>query len=147
MNGTINITDETPTPTPTTSITISVTYNGSAQSPAGFTNIKYNGSTEIPKNVGIYTITNDSETVSGTFEIMKKDITIKDVTVTPKDYDGTNIANVIGTFNGVIPGDNVILTGTYNTMNAGINTVSFGLSGTSSENYRLVDGNYKVSNS
>jgi hypothetical protein len=119
------------------------------------TNIKYNGSTNEPISAGTYRITADiaesinynSGNVDATFEITKKEISIINVNILPKTYDGTNNANVTGTLLGVIPGDGVILTGTYNTMNAGINTVNFGLSGTSSGNYKLVDGNYKVSTS
>ena len=111
--------------------------------------------TEAPKNVGKYTIrittaeTDTFKAASSTmeFEIQPKEITISDVKVADKTYDGTTEAKITnaGTLSDNYDGDNfTIVTGkaAYDNKNAGTGKVvsftEFELSGSAAGNYKLI---------
>ena len=110
--------------------------------------------TEAPKNVGKYTIrittaeTDTFKSASSTmeFEIQPKEVTISDVKVADKTYDGSPDAKITekGTFDGLINGDKVdIVTGkaAYDDKNVGngktVAFYDFALSGDDAANYVL----------
>lgn len=110
--------------------------------------------TEAPKNVGKYTIrittaeTDTFKAASSTmeFEIQPKEVTISDVKVADKTYDGSPDAKITekGTFDGLINGDKVdIVTGkaAYDDKNVGngktVAFYDFALSGDDAANYVL----------
>ena len=110
--------------------------------------------TEAPKNVGKYTIrittaeTDTFKSASSTmeFEIQPKEVTISDVKVADKIYDGSPDAKITekGTFDGLINGDKVdIVTGkaAYDDKNVGngktVAFYDFALSGDDAANYVL----------
>lgn len=110
--------------------------------------------TEAPKNVGKYTIrittaeTDTFKSASSTmeFEIQPKEVTISDVNVADKIYDGSPDAKITekGTFDGLINGDKVdIVTGkaAYDDKNVGngktVAFYDFALSGDDAANYVL----------
>lgn len=110
--------------------------------------------TEAPKNVGKYTIrittaeTDTFKSASSTmeFEIQPKEVTISDVKVADKTYDGSPDAKITekGTFDGLINGDKVdIVTGkaAYDDKNVGngktVAFYDFTLSGDDAANYVL----------
>lgn len=110
--------------------------------------------TEAPKNVGKYTIrittaeTDTFKSASSTmeFEIQPKEVTISDVKVADKTYDGRPDAKITekGTFDGLINGDKVdIVTGkaAYDDKNVGngktVAFYDFALSGDDAANYVL----------
>ena len=110
--------------------------------------------TEAPKNVGKYTIrittaeTDTFKSASSTmeFEIQPKEVTISDVKVADKTYDGSPDAKITekGTFDGLINGDKVdIVTGkaAYDDKNVGngktVAFYDFALSGDDEANYVL----------
>lgn len=110
--------------------------------------------TEAPKNVGKYTIrittaeTDTFKSASSTmeFEIQPKEVTISDVKVADKTYDGSHDAKITekGTFDGLINGDKVdIVTGkaAYDDKNVGngktVAFYDFALSGDDAANYVL----------
>lgn len=110
--------------------------------------------TEAPKNVGKYTIrittaeTDTFKSASSTmeFEIQPKEVTISDVNVADKIYDGNPDAKITekGTFDGLINGDKVdIVTGkaAYDDKNVGngktVAFYDFALSGDDAANYVL----------
>lgn len=110
--------------------------------------------TEAPKNVGKYTIrittaeTDTFKSASSTmeFEIQPKEVTISDVKVADKTYDGSLDAKITekGTFDGLINGDKVdIVTGkaAYDDKNVGngktVAFYDFALSGDDAANYVL----------
>lgn len=110
--------------------------------------------TEAPKNVGKYTIrittaeTDTFKSASSTmeFEIQPKEVTISDVKVADKIYDGSPNAKITekGTFDGLINGDKVdIVTGkaAYDDKNVGngktVAFYDFALSGDDAANYVL----------
>lgn len=110
--------------------------------------------TEVPKNVGKYTIrittaeTDTFKSASSTmeFEIQPKEVTISDVKVADKIYDGSPDAKITekGTFDGLINGDKVdIVTGkaAYDDKNVGngktVAFYDFALSGDDAANYVL----------
>ena len=90
-----------------------------------------------------YTITQPSASAN----VTKKDVTVTNVTANNKVYDGTNLATLNASLNGVISGDTVILTAsgtfdtTYQTSVYGpqsLVTPSFAISGTDYTNYNLI---------
>ena len=110
--------------------------------------------TVAPKNVGKYTIrittaeTDTFKSASSTmeFEIQPKEVTISDVKVADKTYDGTTDATVTnaGTLSDNYDGDNLtIVTGSasYDNKNVGngktVSFTGFELSGSAAENYKL----------
>lgn len=110
--------------------------------------------TEAPKNVGKYTIrittaeTDTFKSASSTmeFEIQPKEVTISDIKVADKTYDGSPDAKITekGTFDGLINGDKVdIVTGkaAYDDKNVGngktVAFYDFALSGDDAANYVL----------
>lgn len=110
--------------------------------------------TEAPKNVGKYTIritTAETDTFKSAystmeFEIQPKEVTISDVKVADKTYDGSPDAKITekGTFDGLINGDKVdIVTGkaAYDDKNVGngktVAFYDFALSGDDAANYVL----------
>jgi autotransporter-associated beta strand protein len=140
----------------------SVIYNGLPQSATiiessninvstlpSLINIKYNDSTEIPTNAGIYNITGDGvniNPISGTFTILKKDISVISINNITKIYDKTNTAHNIAKLRGVVTGDSITLAGTYDSVNVGTNikVTPTIIIGNNSQNYNLIDGNYTV---
>lgn len=111
--------------------------------------------TEVPKNVGKYTIrittaeTDTFKSASSTmeFEIQPKEITISDVKVADKTYDGTTNATITnaGTLSVNYDGDNlaiVIGKAAYDNKNVGIDKAvsftGFELSGSAAGNYKLI---------
>jgi autotransporter-associated beta strand protein len=143
----------------------SVTYNGLPQSATiiessninittlpSLTNIRYSSTTytqttTAPTNAGIYNITGDGvniNSISGTFTILKKDITVISINNITKIYDKTDTANNIGTLGGVLTGDSIILNGTYDSMNVGTNIKVTPNISNNSQNYNLIYGNYTV---
>lgn len=111
--------------------------------------------TEAPKNVGKYTIrittaeTDTFKAASSTmeFEIQPKEITISDVKVADKTYDGTTEAKITneGTLSDNYDGDNlaiVIGKAAYDNKNVGtdkaVSFTGFELSGSAAGNYKLI---------
>ena len=111
--------------------------------------------TEAPKNVGKYTIrittaeTDTFKSASSTmeFEIQPKEITISDVKVADKTYDGTTNATITnaGTLSVNYDGDNlaiVIGKAAYDNKNVGtdkaVSFTGFELSGSAAGNYKLI---------
>ena len=111
--------------------------------------------TEAPKNVGKYTIrittaeTDTFKSASSTmeFEIQPKEITISDVKVADKTYDGTTEAKITneGTLSDNYDGDNlaiVIGKAAYDNKNVGtdkaVSFTGFELSGSAAGNYKLI---------
>ena len=111
--------------------------------------------TEAPKNVGKYTIrittaeTDTFKAASSTmeFEIQPKEITISDVKVADKTYDGTTNATITnaGTLSVNYDGDNlaiVIGKAAYDNKNVGadkaVSFTGFELSGSAAGNYKLI---------
>lgn len=111
--------------------------------------------TEAPKNVGKYTIrittaeTDTFKSASSTmeFEIQPKEVTISDVKVADKTYDGTTNATITnaGTLSVNYDGDNlaiVIGKAAYDNKNVGtdkaVSFTGFELSGSASGNYKLI---------
>ena len=111
--------------------------------------------TEAPKNVGKYTIrittaeTDTFKTASSTmeFEIQPKEVTISDVKVADKTYDGTTNATITnaGTLSVNYDGDNlaiVIGKAAYDNKNVGtdkaVSFTGFELSGSAAGNYKLI---------
>ena len=111
--------------------------------------------TEAPKNVGKYTIrittaeTDTFKSASSTmeFEIQPKEITISDVKVADKTYDGTTNATITnaGTLSVNYDGDNlaiVIGKAAYDSKNVGtdktVTFTGFALAGDAAANYELV---------
>lgn len=111
--------------------------------------------TEAPKNVGKYTIrittaeTDTFKAASSTmeFEIQPKEVTISDVKVADKTYDGTTNATITnaGTLSVNYDGDNlaiVIGKAAYDNKNVGadkaVSFTGFELSGSAAGNYKLI---------
>ena len=111
--------------------------------------------TEAPKNVGKYTIrittaeTDTFRSASSTmeFEIQPKEVTISDVKVADKTYDGTTNATITnaGTLSVNYDGDNlaiVIGKAAYDNKNVGtdkaVSFTGFELSGSAAGNYKLI---------
>lgn len=111
--------------------------------------------TEAPKNVGKYTIrittaeTDTFKSASSTmeFEIQPKEVTISDVKVADKTYDGTTNATITnaGTLSVNYDGDNlaiVIGKAAYDNKNVGtdkaVSFTGFELSGSAAGNYKLI---------
>ena len=111
--------------------------------------------TEAPKNVGKYTIrittaeTDTFKAVSSTmeFEIQPREVTISDVKVADKTYDGTTNATITnaGTLSVNYDGDNlaiVIGKAAYDNKNVGadkaVSFTGFELSGSAAGNYKLI---------
>lgn len=111
--------------------------------------------TEAPKNVGKYTIrittaeTDTFKSASSTmeFEIQPKEVTISDVKVADKTYDGTTNATITnaGTLSVNYDGDNlaiVIGKAAYDNKNVGtdkaVSFTRFELSGSAAGNYKLI---------
>ena len=111
--------------------------------------------TEAPKNVGKYTIrittaeTDTFKSASSTmeFEIQPKEVTISDVKVADKTYDGTTNATITnaGTLSVNNDGDNlaiVIGKAAYDNKNVGtdkaVSFTGFELSGSAAGNYKLI---------
>lgn len=111
--------------------------------------------TEAPKNVGKYTIrittaeTDTFKAASSTmeFEIQPKEVTISDVKVADKTYDGTTNATITnaGTLSVNYDGDNlaiVIGKAAYDNKNVGtdkaVSFAGFELSGSAAGNYKLI---------
>lgn len=111
--------------------------------------------TEAPKNVGKYTIrittaeTDTFKSASSTmeFEIQPKEVTISDVKVADKTYDGTMNATITnaGTLSVNYDGDNlaiVIGKAAYDNKNVGtdkaVSFTGFELSGSAAGNYKLI---------
>ena len=111
--------------------------------------------TEAPKNVGKYTIrittaeTDTFKSASSTmeFEIQPKEVTISDVKVADKTYDGTIDAKITnaGTLSVNYDGDNlaiVIGKAAYDNKNVGadkaVSFTGFELSGSAAGNYKLI---------
>ena len=111
--------------------------------------------TEAPKNVGKYTIrittaeTDTFKAASSTmeFEIQPKEVTISDVKVADKTYDGTTNATITnaGTLSVNYDGDNlaiVIGKAAYDNNNVGtdkaVSFTGFELSGSAAGNYKLI---------
>ena len=111
--------------------------------------------TETPKNVGKYTIrittaeTDTFKSASSTmeFEIQPKEVTISDVKVADKTYDGTTNATITnaGTLSVNYDGDNlaiVIGKAAYDNKNVGtdkaVSFTGFELSGSAAGNYKLI---------
>lgn len=111
--------------------------------------------TEAPKNVGKYTIrittaeTDTFKAASSTmeFEIQPKEVTISDVKVADKAYDGTTNATITnaGTLSVNYDGDNlaiVIGKAAYDNKNVGtdkaVSFTGFELSGSAAGNYKLI---------
>lgn len=111
--------------------------------------------TEAPKNVGKYTIrittaeTDTFKSASSTmeFEIQPKEVTISDVKVADKTYDGTTNATITnaGTLSVNYDGDNlaiVIGKAAYDNKNVGtdkaVSFIGFELSGSAAGNYKLI---------
>lgn len=111
--------------------------------------------TEAPKNVGKYVIrittaeTDTFKAASSTmeFEIQPKEITISDVKVADKTYDGTTEAKITneGTLSDNYDGDNlaiVIGKAAYDNKNVGtdkaVSFTGFELSGSAAGNYKLI---------
>ena len=111
--------------------------------------------TEAPKNVGKYVIrittaeTDTFKAASSTmeFEIQPKEITISDVKVADKTYDGTTEAKITnaGTLSDNYDGDNLTIaigSAAYDNKNVGtdkaVSFTGFELSGSAAGNYKLV---------
>ena len=111
--------------------------------------------TEAPKNVGKYTIrittaeTDTFKSASSTmeFEIQPKEITISDVKVADKTYDGTTEAKIKneGTLSDNYDGDNLTIaigSAAYDNKNVGtdktVTFTGFALAGDAAANYELV---------
>ena len=111
--------------------------------------------TEAPKNVGKYTIrittaeTDTFKSASSTmeFEIQPKEITISDVKVADKTYDGTTEAKITneGTLSDNYDGDNLTIaigSAAYDNKNVGtdktVTFTGFALAGDAAANYELV---------
>lgn len=111
--------------------------------------------TEAPKNVGKYVIrittaeTDTSKAASSTmeFEIQPKEVTISDVKIADKTYDGTTNATITnaGTLSVNYDGDNlaiVIGKAAYDNKNVGtdkaVSFTGFELSGSAAGNYKLI---------
>ena len=111
--------------------------------------------TEAPKNVGKYTIrittaeTDTFKAASSTmeFEIQPREVTISDVKVADKTYDGTTNATITnaGTLSVNYDGDNlaiVIGKAAYDNKNVGtdkaVSFIGFELSGSAAGNYKLI---------
>lgn len=111
--------------------------------------------TEAPKNVGKYTIrittaeTDTFKAASSTmeFEIQPREVTISDVKVADKTYDGTTNATITnaGTLSVNYDGDNlaiVIGKAAYDSKNVGadkaVSFTGFELSGSAAGNYKLI---------
>ena len=111
--------------------------------------------TEAPKNVGKYTIrittaeTDTFKSASSTmeFEIQPKEITISDVKVADKTYDGTTEAKITnaGTLSDNCDGDNLTIaigSAAYDNKNVGtdktVTFTGFALAGDAAANYELV---------
>jgi len=77
------------------------------------------------------------ETIS--FDITPKTVTITNAAAQNKTYDGTTTATITGTLEGVIAGDNVSITGTFASKNAGtgIAVSNITLTGAAGGNYKL----------
>ena len=112
--------------------------------------------TTAPKNVGIYTVrltaletdVYKEASVTTVFEITPKELTITDLKVKDKQYDGTNSAEFDGTpvLNGVVDGDDITLVNgipTFDSVTTGenipISFTEFALSGDS-----VTIGNYTL---
>lgn len=111
--------------------------------------------TEAPKNVGKYTIrittaeTDTFKSASSTmeFEIQPKEVTISDVKVADKTYDGTTEAKITneGTLSDNYDGDNLTIaigSAAYDNKNVGtdktVTFTGFALAGDAAANYELV---------
>ena len=110
--------------------------------------------TTAPKNVGIYNVRlTAAETdvykggsVTTVYEITSKEVTISDVKVENRVYDGTTVAKITsaGTMNGVVDGDDVAIVAgkaNFNDKNVGTDKIvtfaDFKLSGDDVANYVL----------
>lgn len=95
-----------------------------------------------------YQLSGNNNTATATADISAKDLVLSNLIADSKIYDGKTDANVKGTLNGVIQGDDVFLekgVGFFDTEMAGIGkTVTFAggkLAGADWTNYNLTNGN------
>lgn len=87
---------------------------------------------------------NYSGSVEATFTITAKEITISDVQVLDREYDGATSVTILGTLNGVVAGDNVsyTATGTITDTKYGnakdVSDIVFILTGEDANNYEII---------
>ena len=157
LNGTLTVTQKTLSDSDVTISAIPAqTYTGQAIEPEvavnGYSADDYDVTYENNIRVGTATATvhfkgNYSGTVSKTFQITSKALTVSGVVASNKVYDGTTTATITATLQGVVNGDSVQLTppaADFDTKDAGTGKAvtiaaggSFTISGADAENYTL----------
>ena len=157
LNGTLTVTQKTLSDSDVTINTIpDQTYTGQAIEPEvavnGYSADDYDVTYENNIRVGKATATvrfkgNYSGTVSKTFQITPKALTVSGVAASNKVYDGTTTATITATLQGVVNGDSVQLTppaADFDTKDAGTGKAvmiaasgSFTISGADAGNYTL----------
>lgn len=157
LNGTLTVTQKTLSGSDVTINTIpDQTYTGQKIQPEvtvnGYSTADYDVTYENNIRVGKATATvrfkgNYSGTVSKTFQITPKALTVSGVAASNKVYDGTTTATITATLQGVVNGDSVQLTppaADFDTKDAGTGKAvtiaaggSFTISGADAGNYTL----------
>lgn len=157
LNGTLTVTQKTLSDSDVAISAISAqTYTGQAIEPEvavnGYSADDYDVTYENNIRVGTATATvhfkgNYSGTVSKTFQITPKALTVSGVAASNKVYDGTTTATITATLQGVVNGDSVQLTppaADFDTKDAGTGKAvmiaasgSFTISGADAGNYTL----------